>query len=77
MTEVILTVLPWIQIALAALITFFILIQQSDAGLGSAFGGGDSDNTHHTRRGFEKFAFRATIVLSILFIASTVVVLTL
>jgi protein translocase SecG subunit len=77
MTEVLATALPWIQIALAALLTFLILAQRSDAGLGSAFGGGDTENTKHTRRGFEKFAFQASIVLSILFIASTVVTLAL
>jgi protein translocase SecG subunit len=60
--------LPYIQVILAILIVASILLQQSDAGAGSAFGGSDNWNSgYHTRRGFEKFVFDATIVLGILF----------
>lgn len=44
-----------------------ILLQTSSAGAGGAFGGGDMDGGYHTRRGFEKTIFNATIVLGILF----------
>jgi protein translocase SecG subunit len=62
--------LPYIQIALAALLTVTILLQQSDAGLGRAFGGGDISSAFHTKRGFEKKLFIATIIIAILFILS-------
>lgn len=69
------SVLPWLQIALAVLITASVLLQQSDAGLGSAFGGGDSDNITRTRRGFEKVLFRSTVVFTILFVLVNVAAL--
>jgi len=47
-----------------------ILLQRSDAGLGSAFGGGDSMGGHFTRRGFEKMLFNATLVVAALFALS-------
>ena len=63
--------LPYIQIALSLLLIGAILIQQSDASVGSAFGGGDSFSAvQHTRRGFEKVIFNATIVIGILFVIS-------
>ncbi len=62
------TYLPYIQIILAVLLIASILIQQSDSNAGGAFGGADNWNAgYHTRRGFEKIIFNATIVLSILF----------
>lgn len=62
------TYLPYIQIVLAILIIACILLQQSDASSGGAFGGGDNWNAgYHTRRGFEKVIFNTTIVLGILF----------
>ena len=61
-------ILPYIQIVLSLLLVGGVLLQQSEAGLGSAFGGGGGDSSmHHTRRGFEKFSFYATITISILF----------
>lgn len=62
------TLLPYIQIAISVLLVTGVMLQYSEAGLGSAFGGGDSfSSTRHTRRGFEKFLFTATIVLAVLF----------
>ena len=62
------SLLPYIQIILAVIIIAAILVQKSEAGVGGAFGGGDNWNAgYHTRRGFEKFIFNTTIVLSILF----------
>jgi protein translocase SecG subunit len=62
-------ILSVIQIALAVLLVIAILFQQSEAGLGSAFGGsgGDGEGGGHTRRGAEKTHFQATIALAFLF----------
>ena len=67
---IIATYLPYIQIVLSVILVVAILLQQSTAGLGGALGGGDGDGLYHTRRGFEKFLFRTTIVVSILFALS-------
>lgn len=71
------TILPYIQIVLAVLLVAGILLQQNEAGLGSAFGGGGGGDSsiEHTRRGFEKTLFRATIVIAILFVLSAILVL--
>lgn len=69
------TILPYIQIVLSVLLVAAVLMQSSDAGLGSAFGGGDGSNLHRTRRGFEKVLFNSTIVLSILFAISALIAL--
>jgi protein translocase SecG subunit len=62
------TYLPYIQIILAILIIASVIIQQSDASSGGAFGGSDNWNAgYHTRRGFEKVIFNSTIVLGVLF----------
>lgn len=53
-----------------------ILIQYSEAGAGSAFGGGDNFSSgFHTRRGAEKTIFIATVVIGVLFVASSFVAL--
>ena len=59
-------VLPWIQIGLSVLLIGAILLQQSSAGVGGAFGGGDG-GAYHSRRGLEKTLFHASIILGILF----------
>jgi len=61
--------LPYIQVALAVLLSVGVLLQQTASGLGGAMGDNFSSG-FHTRRGFEKFAFNATIVLAILFAIS-------
>lgn len=68
------TILPYIQIVLSVLLTVAVLLQRSEAGLGGAFGGG-ADTVHHTRRGFEKTLFTATIILGILFALSALAAL--
>jgi protein translocase SecG subunit len=68
--NILITILPYIQLVLSALLIATVLLQQSDASLGSSFGGSDGANTGHTRRGAEKFFFNATIVLAVLFAAS-------
>lgn len=69
--ELIRTSLPWIILGISIIIIIVTLMQSSDASLGSAFGGGDS-SLHRTRRGFEKFLFVLTIILSIIFVALVV-----
>jgi protein translocase SecG subunit len=69
------TFLPYLQIALAVLLIIGVLLQQSDTSLGDAFGGGDSGNAYRTRRGAEYFIFVGTIVVAVLFVASSLVAL--
>jgi protein translocase SecG subunit len=68
---IIATILPYTQIILSIILIVAILLQQSSSGVSGVLGGGDGGGLHHTRRGFEKFLFATTIVVSILFIAST------
>lgn len=66
--------LPYIQIVLAILLVAAVLLQQSDASSGGAFGGADNWNAgFHTRRGSEKFIFITTIILGILFVLTSLI----
>ncbi len=65
-------VLPYAQITLAALLIVAVLTQRTGASLGGAFGADNFSSGFHTRRGLEKFLFQTTVVLGILFIATTV-----
>jgi protein translocase SecG subunit len=61
-------IIPYVQILLSLLLIGGVLLQQSEAGLGGAFGGGDGFSSgHHTKRGAEKALFVATIIVAILF----------
>ncbi len=60
-----------IQVVLAVLLIMAILLQQNGASLGSAFGGDNWSSAIHTRRGFEKFLYFASIIISILFVATS------
>lgn len=67
-TQVMSSILPYIQIFLSVILVTAILMQQTDASLGAVFGGGGGgDSSGRTRRGFEKTLFKATIVIAILF----------
>jgi protein translocase SecG subunit len=66
-------VLPYVQIALSVLLVAAILLQRTGASLGGAFGADNFSSGFHTRRGFEKTLFQATIVLGILFALSALV----
>lgn len=68
--ELIVKILPYAQIILSLLLIASILLQQTGAGIGGAFGGADSDSGFHTRRGAEKILFNATIVIAVLFAIS-------
>jgi len=68
--EMLSTVLPYAQIVLSILLIVTVLLQQTGAGVGGAFGGDNFSAGFSTRRGFERTLFRATIVLGILFALS-------
>jgi len=73
--ELIGNILPWIQIILSVALIVVIVLQQTGAGLGGAFGGADNESGFHTRRGLEKILFNATIIIAILFVASAFIAL--
>jgi len=58
------------QIIVCVLLAVVILLQQRGSGVGGAFGGAGA--SYFTRRGLEKILFIATVVLGILFVASTI-----
>jgi preprotein translocase subunit SecG len=61
--------LPIIQIIISVLLVGAILLQSRGSGLSSVFGG--ESTFYHTRRGIEKIVFWATVILAILFIATS------
>jgi preprotein translocase subunit SecG len=65
--------LPYVQIVLSVLLIGAIVLQQTGASLGGAFGADNFSSGFHTRRGFERTLFQATIVLSVLFALSALV----
>lgn len=62
-------IILFIHIAVSIGLIALILLQSSEGGLGSAFGGGD---TYRTKRGAERVVFIATIVFAILFLITSV-----
>ena len=64
-------ILPYIQIVLSVLLIAAILLQQTGASMGGAFGGDNFSAAYHTRRGSEKVLFYAAIVLGVLFALSS------
>ncbi|MBX4215724.1 preprotein translocase subunit SecG [Candidatus Parcubacteria bacterium] len=60
------TALPYAEIVLSAALVGTILLQQTSAQAGGAFGG-DGGSSYHTRRGAEKALFNLTIVIGVLF----------
>lgn len=63
-------ILPVVQIVLSVLLIASILLQQTGASMGGAFGGDNFSAAYHTRRGSEKVLFYAAIILGILFALS-------
>ena len=68
-------ILPYIQLMLAVLLIGSVLLQQTGASLGGAFGGDNFSAAYHTRRGSEFFLFWATIVIAVLFAATALLAL--
>jgi len=67
-------ILPTIQIIVSILLIISILLQQTGAGLGAGFGGGDATIAgKSTRRGLEKFLLKFTIFLAVLFFTLSVI----
>lgn len=59
------------QIATSVLLMAAILLQSRGAGLGRAWGGGGE--FYRSKRGIEKILFRATIILVILFLLTSII----
>src|SRR3989339_461300 len=74
LTEKVLLILPWAQIILSIILGASILLQQTGAGVGGAFGGGD-ESMRSTRRGMEKVLFYLSIIVAILFALSAFVLI--
>ncbi len=72
--NMLINILPTLQIIISVLLILAILVQNSEESLGGAFGGSDALSAKKTRRGAEKFIFKAAIILSILFIISSIFV---
>lgn len=70
-------ILPYIQLVLSVLLVGSILLQQTGASLGGAFGGDNFSAAYHTRRGSELFLFWASIVIAVLFAATALLILVL
>ena len=73
--ETVAAVLPYVQVALSILLVVSILLQQRGSSLGGAFGGDGGSVTTSARRGSEKWLFRASIVLGVLFALSAFIAL--
>ncbi len=63
--------LPYIQIILSILLIIGVLLQRSEASLGTAFGNDSAIGGRFSRRGFERILFNATIIVAVLFVIST------
>lgn len=61
-----------LHLMVAVILTGLILLQSSEGGLGSAWGGGE---TYHSKRGAERLVFRATIIVAALFLVTSVALL--
>jgi len=68
-------VLPWLQVILSVAIIAAVLMQTSDAGLGSAFGGGSGNEIAHTKRGLEKGLMWGTAIMAGLFVLLSIATL--
>ena len=62
-------ILTILQLIIAVSLMAAILVQNRGGGMSGIFGGGGGSNVYMSRRGFEKKIFVATIVLSVLFFA--------
>lgn len=67
------TALRIFQLLISILLIISILVQNRSAGLSATFGGSGPIST--SKRGAEKIVFKATIVLAVLFVLSSLVFL--
>lgn len=67
-------VIKIVQIVISILLIISILLQNRESGLSGAFGGGSS-NVYMTKRGADKFLFKATIVLATIFFGISIIAL--
>ncbi len=70
MKEVILSALPYIQLVSSIILMIAVVLQQTGASLGGAFGTDNFSSGFHTRRGIEKLLFNVSIVVAIVFATS-------
>lgn len=63
------SILIAIHIIVSISLISLILLQSSQGGLGSAFGGGE---TYRTKRGAERVVFIGTIILAALFLITSI-----
>lgn len=60
-------ILSYIQVILSILLIVGVLLQRSEASLGTAFGSDSAIGGRFMRRGFEKLLFNATLIIAVLF----------
>ncbi len=77
MKELILTALPYAQLISSVVLIVAIILQQTGASLGGAFGTDNFSSGFHTRRGAEKLLFNVTIVTAIIFTVSALLAIVL
>ncbi len=70
MKELIVQWLPYIELTLSVVLIASVIMQQTGASLGGAFGADNFSSTFHKRRGFEKFLFQLTIAVAVLLAVS-------
>jgi protein translocase SecG subunit len=63
-------ILELLQVISSILLIVTILLQSRGSSLGSGFGG-DSFASYHTKRGFEKFLIRASVILAAILLLSS------
>jgi preprotein translocase subunit SecG len=68
----VITYLSIAQIILGVVLIVVVVLQSKEAGLGGLTGG-DSGGVFRARRGVEKVLFNATIVLSVMFFALSII----
>jgi protein translocase SecG subunit len=64
------------QLIVSVILIALILIQERSAGFSGLFGGGGEGGFYQTRRGLERFAYRATLVLTAIFVILSLISLT-
>ncbi|MCL4405708.1 MAG: preprotein translocase subunit SecG [Firmicutes bacterium] len=67
------TILKYFEFVVSILLILAILVQNRSSGLSATFGG--SGTIHVKKRGAEKVLFNTTIILAVLFVASSVLAL--